>query len=127
MIPIALSGVWSLLALCAATISIPTGARFHRRPFALIISVRSFWWKRTKGVRAATAGSIILCGPKLENNDIDHELVHVEQYYREPFIHPFLYFYQSIRYGYRNNKYEIEAYTRTKSIYKGSAKVELKG
>ena len=62
---------------------------------------------------------MILLGPHLEPGDIEHELVHVEQYYREPFIHPFLYVCQSMKYGYRNNKYEIEAYERAGNVYKG--------
>ena len=119
MISILLNGAWSVLALFAAVLSIPHRLQIHRKPFALIIFVRSFWWKRTKGVRAAASGSVILCGPNLEVNDIEHELVHVEQYYREPFIHPFLYLYQSMKFGYRNNKYEVEAYDRSGSVYKG--------
>ena len=39
-----------------------------------------------------------------------HELVHVKQFQRYGFIKfPFLYLLESIRKGYRNNKYEVEA------------------
>ncbi len=123
MIAILLNGAWSLLALAAAIISIPYKIQFHSSPLAIVISVRSFWWKRARGVRATTAGSVILCGPKLESHDIEHELVHIEQYCREPFIHPFLYLYQSWKYGYRNNKYEIEAYARAGNSYRGKEKL----
>ena len=120
MIPVLLNGVWSLAAFCAAIISVPHAIQIHRRPFAFIIWVRSFWWRRAKRLRASAIGSVILCGPLLEEGDISHELVHVEQHYRKPFIYPFLYFYESMKYGYRNNKYEIEAYARSGSTYKGS-------
>lgn len=117
MIVILLNGVWSLCALCAALLSIPRQLQIHRKPFAVIIYVRSFWWKLSRGVRATTAGSVVLCGPNLQHHDLEHELVHVKQYYREPFIHPFLYLYQSLRYGYRNNKYEREAYLEARNSY----------
>ena len=119
MITAVLNAPWSLLALCAAVISLPYKIQLHRRPFVVIVFVRSFWWKRARGVRAATAGSIMLLGPNLEPGGLEHELIHIEQYYREPFVHPFLYIIQSMKYGYRNNKYEAEAYGRAGNIYKG--------
>lgn len=42
MIPIVLNGVWSLLALCIAIISIPYKPQVYHKPFAVIIFVRSF-------------------------------------------------------------------------------------
>jgi len=62
-------------------------------------------------------GSVVILGNHLLENDLEHELVHVEQAMRRPLIHPLLYVYQSIRYGYRQNKYEIEAYRRAGNIY----------
>lgn len=72
-----------------------------------------------KGVRAITNGHIIQLGPLELEKDLEHELIHVEQYEREPFIHPFLYWWQSHKYGYRKNKYEDEAYLRAGNVYKG--------
>lgn len=123
MIAMLLNTPWSLLALCAAIISLPYRLQFHSKPFAVVIFVRSFWWRRAKRVRASAIGFIVLCGPLLEEHDIKHELVHVEQMSREPFVHPFLYFLETMRYGYRNNRYEIEAYERTGSIYRGQEKL----
>jgi hypothetical protein len=83
--------------------------------------VRSFWWKarifRQKGVRAVTSGSVVVLGHDLLPRDIQHELVHVAQYRREPLIHPFLYTLESHRHGYRHNKYETEAYEQAENQY----------
>jgi hypothetical protein len=112
---------WTLAGLLLGIISLPRGIRLHFKPFGLIITVRSFWWQTWLpgygGVRASSIGAVVLLGKKLLANDLEHELVHVAQYEREPLIHPFLYVYQSLRYGYKNNKYEIEAYTKAKNKY----------
>jgi hypothetical protein len=81
--------------------------------------VRSFWWLSwlRRGVRATTSGSVILIGPRALPNDFEHELVHIEQNLKHPLIQPILYTYQSLRHGYRDNKYEVEAYSRTNSVY----------
>jgi hypothetical protein len=52
-----------------------------------------------------TLGSVTLFGPKLLNNDLEHELVHIKQHKREPLIHPILNFIETLRHGYRQNKY----------------------
>lgn len=84
--------------------------------------MRSFWWLRiyAKGARAMAIGNVVLLGPKLEKGDLEHELVHVEQWQREPFVHLFLYWIELARKGYRNNKYEVEAYDRAGNLYKGN-------
>jgi len=121
MIVFVLNLPWTILGILLALLSAPRNVRFHRKPFALIFSVRSFWWQAWlpgyKGVRAASIGTVILLGPKLLPQDLEHELIHVEQYQREPFIHVFLFVYQSLRYGYRKNKYEVEAYKRAGNQY----------
>jgi len=66
-----------------------------------------------------TLGNVILLGPKLLDNDLAHELVHIQQHQREPFIHPLLNGVETLRHGYRQNKYENEAYTRTGSAHIG--------
>ncbi len=44
---------------------------------------------------------------------LKHELVHIEQIYRDGFFKFYLtYIWYSIRYGYKNNPYEVEAYRR---------------
>jgi hypothetical protein len=110
---------WTIVGLIAAIASIPYRNRLNKSPLALIIYVQSFWWYGwyAKGVRGMAVGNIILLGPKELEKDLEHELIHVEQYEREPFIHPFLYIWQSFRHGYERNKYEIEAYQRSGNVY----------
>lgn len=64
-----------------------------------------------------TLGNVILLGPKLLENDLEHELVHIRQHQREPLVHPILNFIETRRHGYRGNKYEEEAYSTTNSTY----------
>lgn len=66
-----------------------------------------------------TNGHTIQLGPLEQEGDIDHELIHVEQAIREPFIHPFLYQLERVKHGYRKNKYECEAYSRAGNTYTG--------
>ena len=62
-------------------------------------------------------GNVILLGPNILDKDLEHELVHIKQYQREPFIHPILYAIELLKFGYRNNKYEKEAYGRAGNVY----------
>lgn len=108
---------WTLAGLALAILSIPSKVELRLKPMVIIFRVRSLWWYRwlpgKNGTRATTNGHIIQLSPSVLKNDIQHELIHVEQHTREPFIHPFLYVWQSARYGYAKNKYEVEAYERT--------------
>jgi hypothetical protein len=63
-------------------------------------------------------GHLVILGPNLEKYDLEHELVHVEQYMRFPIIFPILNLIELFRVGYKNNKYEVEAYSRSGNIYK---------
>lgn len=64
-----------------------------------------------------TLGNVVLLGPKPLPHDLEHELVHIKQNVRMPFVFPFLNQYQLCRYGYRNNKYEREAYEKAGNQY----------
>lgn len=112
---------WTLIGLLASILSIPKKIAFSKNPFAIIIYVRSFWWytwlPKKKGVRAIVNGNLVQMGSNADEKDLHHELIHVKQYEQAPFIHPFLYTYQSWRYGYRQNKYEQEAYDKSGSRY----------
>lgn len=115
---------WTALGLLGALLSVPTSIQLTSKPLAIIFSVRSFWWYTWmpgKGsVRAITNGHVIQLSPAILDKDLEHELIHVEQYERAPLIHPFLYAWQYCRHGYRKNKYEDEAYRRSSSKYIGS-------
>lgn len=80
-----------------------------------------------KKARATAFGHVVLLGPNLEDKDLEHELIHVEQFEREPLIHPILYSVERMRKGYRNNKYEDQAYTRAGNVYKGLEEKNGKG
>lgn len=60
-----------------------------------------------------TLGRIILVPPGSRPTDdlIVHELVHVEQWGADP-LFPLRYGAATLRHGYRNNPYEVEAYAR---------------
>src|SRR5437763_1409547 len=106
--------LWTIVGFILGLLSLPRRMRINKQPLALIMTVRSFWWQTWlpgyKGVRATTTGAVVLLGNKLLDHDLEHELVHVAQYQREPFVHAFLYVFASLRHGYRKNKYEVEAY-----------------
>lgn len=112
---------WTIIGILCAVISVPTNISFSQKPFAVVFSVRSFWWYTwlpgKSGVRAAAIGNTVLLGKKILQNDIQHELVHVEQAMRAPLIFPILYFVESWKKGYVGNKYEVEAYGTTDSVY----------
>lgn len=66
---------------------------------------------RMKGpASAVTLGRTIVINPEtvLTPTLLTHELVHVRQWRRDP-LFPIRYTLATIRYGYRNNPYEVEA------------------
>ena len=112
---------WSVIGLLAGIISVPKSVKWNVRPYAVIMAVKSLWWAigYMKGARAMAIGHIVLLGPKYEEKDLEHELVHVEQHQRMPLIQPLLYFIEVIKNGASTkNKYEAEAYRRAGNVYK---------
>ena len=112
MIGFILNFPYTLIGVIISLVSIPTGTKFNKQPIALVIGVKKFWWAvgYLKNARAMAIGHVVLLSPKTEVNDLEHELVHVQQNQRMLLIQPFLYWIELIRKGYKNNKYEIEAY-----------------
>ncbi len=112
---------WTLTGVLCALISFPKNIEINKKPFAFVLTVRSFWWyvllTKSKGVRAMALGNSVLLGPHIFLKDLEHELIHVKQAEREPFIFIFLYYIELFKHGYRKNKYEDEAYSTTGSIY----------
>jgi hypothetical protein len=110
----------SFIGLLLALISIPRRVRFIQD--AVVFDVRSLWWTRlyAKGVRGTTNGNVVLLGPNAEQLDLKHELVHVRQFMKRPFIHEFQYFAEQLKNGTSpKNKYEEEAYRLAGNEYKG--------
>lgn len=115
---------WTLVGLILAAISGPRRIRIV--PGAIVFDVRSFWWThllphmRKNRIRGITNGNVISLGPLVEERDLAHELVHVKQFMRSPFITPLLYLVEVWKHGTSpKNKYEYEAYATTGSVYRG--------
>jgi hypothetical protein len=123
MISFILNLPWTLIGLVIALLSVPVRFSTSQKPFAVVIHVESFWWYAwlpgCKKIRAMALGHIALLGPRADEKDLTHELIHTEQFNRLPFILPFLSYWQSFKNGYRQNKYEAEAYDRSGSRYEG--------
>ena len=120
MISFILNFPYTIVGLIVGLVSGSKGIRFTKNPYAFIINVKKFWWVfgYMKGARAMTIGHVVLLGPDLESKDLEHELIHVEQYQRMPLIYPVLYYIELMRRDYRNNRYEDEAYRRAGNVYK---------
>jgi len=113
---------WTICLILFAIISFPERILINKVPlFCIVFRVKSFWWlewlPRYNGVRGMAMGNCVLLSQKEMDKDFEHELVHVEQYNREPFIHFFLYHIETMRRGYRQNKYEVEAYDKVGNVY----------
>lgn len=109
---------WNLGGLLFGLASFPK--KLSLQSGALVLGVKSLWWAKVlpnyKSVRAVTIGQMVLIGPNAKPQDLSHELIHVEQVIRSPFIQPVLYVIETLRYGYKYNKYEKEAYARQDSL-----------
>ncbi len=112
---------WSLVGIVFSILSIPKKVSLLKNPTAIVIHVKSFWWyswlPSKKGIRAMAVGQTILLGRNILQNDLEHERVHVQQAIKTPFVHPFLYMIENWKKGYRNNKYEVEAYNTAGNKY----------
>lgn len=121
MIGFILNIPWSVIGLTLGILCVPKSVKWHVGPYAVIVTVKSLWWAigYMKGARAVAIGHIVILGPKVEEKDLEHELIHVEQHERVPLIQPLLYFIEVIKNGASpRNKYEAEAYQKAGNIYK---------
>lgn len=111
---------YTFFGIIVALILRPCKFNLHRKPFAFIFRVRndSYGIGYIKGWRGVTIGNVVILNPREEENDLEHELIHVEQNARLPLIFPFFYYYELFRKGYIENKYEKEAYQRAGNIYR---------
>ena len=112
MIAFILNLPYTIAGLLAGIVSGPTAVTWKKRPYAIVLKVRKFWWVfgYMKNSRAMAIGHTVLLGPDVESRDLEHELIHVRQCERAPLIQPILYAVERRKMGYRNNKYEEEAY-----------------
>lgn len=113
---------FSLTGIIPLVLSGPKNFKLFKNPIALVFNINSFWWTfgHMKNARAMTIGHVILMGPKRLKNDFEHEIIHVKQSEKYPVIFPFLYAYELITKGAKLNRFEVEAYSLSNSIYKGS-------
>ena len=72
---------------------------------------------RARGVAFAPT---VLLGPLEVESDLQHELVHTEQFLRWSVVFPLINAYELLMHGYRNNRFEDEAYNRAGNEYRGS-------
>lgn len=107
------------MGIISALVCFPYSVSFKTDPYCIIFKVRKCWWAvgPFKYMRAAATGHAILLTDKILKNDLEHEIIHIRQQERYPFIFWFLYFWEIIRKGYRKNKFEKEAYRLSKSYY----------
>lgn len=117
-LPLTLMGVIPLI------LAYPYSFKLIKNPIAFVFKVKKFWFPIIHGrnARALTIGHIILMGPRLLRNDLEHEIIHVKQAEKYPFIFPFLYGYELLKNGSRMNRFEDEAYALSNSIYEGPKK-----
>ncbi len=112
---------WTMIALILALISIPYKVEFSKEPRAVIFYIKSFWWfswlPKARYVRGMAIGNVVMLGPRALPKDKEHELVHVEQFMRIPLIFLAVYEIETLRRGYRENKYEKEAYGKAGNIF----------
>ncbi|OGY36579.1 MAG: hypothetical protein A3E36_03235 [Candidatus Andersenbacteria bacterium RIFCSPHIGHO2_12_FULL_45_11b] len=122
MIRLILNLPYSILGSLIALISIPKKISLHKNPGAVIVTVEKLWWRfgYLKNIRATAVGNLVILGPNIEHKDLEHELIHIEQYQRMPIIQPILYYIELLKNGYQNNKYEIEAYRKAGNAYKNN-------
>ena len=120
MIGFILNIPYTLAGLFIAILSLPKNIKFRKQPYSFVINIKTFWWTvgYMKHARAMAIGHVVLLSPSIEDKDLEHELVHVQQHQRMPLIQPILYWIELLRRGYRNNKYEVEAYQIAGNIYK---------
>ncbi len=74
------------------------------------------WWIR--GFAGFTLGPLIFIKDSSDKDIHAHELVHVSQFYRQPFTFWIRYLVELARVGYWNNRFEKEARDRTEEFKK---------
>ena len=113
---------YTLFGILVGIISVPRKILVIRHNGLPVIIIKVWTLKtilvpRARGVAFA---STVLLGPLEFESDLEHELVHTEQFLRWPVVFPLINAYELVMHGYRNNRFEDEAYTRAGNEYRGS-------
>lgn len=103
---------YTFLGLCNVLFCFPYKMQFAKDALVFNCLTCGFVHLGFPKVRGFAIGNIIVVRQKQSQKIINHELVHVEQYMRYPFIFGLMYLFE-LRKGYWNNKFEVEAYNRT--------------
>ncbi len=110
---------YTLIGLLVASVSGVNSVKFRSNPLHFLANIKNWWWAvgYMRGARAVTIGNVVLLGNKTQKLDYEHEIVHVRQYENYPLIYPFLYYLELFRKGYKQNKFEEEAYRLSGNKY----------
>jgi len=104
---------WTLIGIVNVPFCLPYKASFRKEAVVvhgLCCGLVHLYAPRAKGF---AIGNLAVVRKSAKPGILEHELIHVEQHMRYPFIYQFLYFYENLHKGYWNNRFEIEAYDRT--------------
>lgn len=104
---------WTLLGLCNVIFCVPYKVEFRKDAIVfrtLHLGLLQIYAPKGKGY---SLGNMVVVRRNASEKILHHELIHVEQHMRYPFICAFLYHYELLRLGYFNNKFEVEAYDRS--------------
>lgn len=106
---------YTCIGILVALFLRPLRVSWNKEGYSIIFNVRKnrLPFNCLKGWRGITIGHSIILNSTVEKKDLEHELIHIGQYVKFPFIFPLLYWIELIRKGYRDNKYEVEAYTKS--------------
>jgi len=119
MIPFLLNVPYTVIGIVCALVSLPQHVAWDVPHRTLVFKAKTNWWLYfyARHARGIAMGHVVILFPNCLPNDLAHELIHVEQHDRYPIIFTILYMIESFKHGYRNNRFEAEAYERTQSIY----------
>ena len=111
MISFILNLPYTLFGIFLAFYLQPKEVRWSSDPYHILFRVKkdTFGIDFLKNWKGMTVGHTIILNPKSKKGVLEHEVVHVRQFARLPFIFPFLYLFELCRHGYKGNRYELEA------------------
>jgi len=103
---------WSLAGLFYSLLMLPRNIKTDKLQFVIVVRVKRLWINEIflrRKVKGFVLGNTVLLSDVADSDTYDHEIVHVGQFIKAPFIFPLLYCFESIKNGYQCNQYEKEA------------------